>query len=311
MAASALAKPPPVYVLFHNFWNGFIEKTDSMDCTFFITLLEKTFNAPIHITTSADTATVLVESIFGNQTYLHYKKWGATFLFTGEAHYCNCQNIHLYDCVLGFEDTRDKYVKCPLYLLFLQTNPSILEHIKAAPTTVAADTAVTADVIPPNIASVIISNVHGNERLQFLDCVERAMPVFFGGKYKNNVGGVVGGSYNSTGMNDFYKRGKFAITMENSDKPYYITEKLVNGLRSGVIPVYWGTSRIGEFFNPRRFLHLRAGATQIDMDALIHRMKTMTDQEYANIIREPIMTRTMEDVMDEISHSIKKILTCA
>jgi hypothetical protein len=38
-------------------------------------------------------------------------------------------------------------------------------------------------------------------------------------------------------------------------------------------------------------------------------MKTMTDQEYANIIREPIMTRSMEDVMDEIAHSIKKILT--
>jgi hypothetical protein len=142
-----------------------------------------------------------------------------------------------------------------------------------------------------------------------MDCVERAMPVFFGGKYKNNVGGVVGGSYNSTGMAEFYKRGKFAITMENSDKPYYITEKLVNGLRSGVVPVYWGTSRIGEFFNPRRFLHLSANATQQDMDVLIHRMKTMTDQEYANIIREPIMTRSMEDIMDEISHSIKKILT--
>jgi hypothetical protein len=307
MAASALAKTPPVYVLFHNFWNGFIEKTDSMDCTFFITLLEKTFSAPIHITTSPATATVLVESIFGNNTYLHYKKWDATFLFTGESHYYNCQYIQLYDCVLGFEDTHDKYVKCPLYLLFLQTNPSILVNIKAAPTTVAP-TAV-ADVIPPNRASVIISNVHGNERLQFMNRVERAMPVFFGGKYKNNVGGVVGGSYNSTGMTEFYKRGKFAITMENSDKPYYITEKLVNGLRSGVVPVYWGTSRIGEFFNPRRFLHLKANATQQDMDVLIHQMKTMTDQEYANIIREPIMTRSMEDVMDEIAHSIKKILT--
>ena len=90
MTASALSKTPPVYVLFHNFWNGFIEKTDSMDCTFFITLLEKTFNAPIHITTSPATATVLVESIFGNNTYLHYKKWDATFLFTGESHYWNC-----------------------------------------------------------------------------------------------------------------------------------------------------------------------------------------------------------------------------
>jgi hypothetical protein len=291
--------PPPVYVLFYNFWDGFIEKTDSMDCTFFIALLEKTFNAPIHITTCTNTATVLVESIFGNQTYLDYKKWDATFLFTGEAHYGGRQNIHLYDCVLGFEDTHEKYVKCPLYLLFLQTNPSILREL-AGP---------AADVIPPNHASVVITNIHGNKRLKFIDCVERAMPLFFGGKYKNNVGGVVGGCYNSTGMSDFYKRGKFAITMENSDKPYYITEKLVNGLRSGVIPVYWGTPRIGEFFNPRRFLHLKSDATPEDMNALIRRMKTMTDDEYANIIRESIMTRSIEDVMDEITQSIKKILT--
>lgn len=97
--------------------------------------------------------------------------------------------------------------------------------------------------------------------------------------------------------------------MENSDKPYYITEKLVNGLRSGVIPVYWGTPRIGEFFNPRRFLHLKSDATPEDMNALIRRMKTMTDDEYANIIRESIMTRSIEDVMDEITQSIKKILT--
>ena len=304
-ATQTTATPSPVYVLFYNFWDGFAEQTNSMDCTFFITLLEKTFNAPIHITTCANTATVLVESIFGTQTYLYYKKWDATFLFTGESHYCDCQYTPLYDCVLGFEDTHEKYVKCPLYLLFLQTNPSILREITGP----AAAAAAAADVIPPNHASVILTNIHGDERLKFIHRAELSMPVFFGGKYNNNVGGVVGGCYNSSEMSDFYKRGKFAITMENSDRPYYITEKLINGLRSGVIPVYWGTSRVGEFFNPRRFLHLMSDATQEDMDALIHRMKTMTDDEYVNIIREPIMTRSIEDVMDEISQSIKKILT--
>jgi hypothetical protein len=83
----------------------------------------------------------------------------------------------------------------------------------------------------------------------------------------------------------------------------------VNGLRAGVIPVYWGTSRVGEFFNPRRFLHLNSEATAEDMSAMIERMKRMTDQEYLEIIREPILVKSIKDVSDDILASVKKILT--
>jgi hypothetical protein len=135
------------------------------------------------------------------------------------------------------------------------------------------------------------------------------MPLFYGGKYKNNVGGVVAGHFNSPEINQFYQRGKFAITMENSYRPYYITEKLLNGLRSGVVPVYWGTSRVSEFFNPKRFLHLNADATEEDISEMIQRMKSMTDEEYLSMIREPIMVRSVDDVINEIAESIKKLLT--
>lgn len=292
-----------VSIFFYNFWNGFTEKTDSMDCTFFVTLFEKVFDAPIHIASSPDEASVLIESIFGDNTYLYYKKWRATFLFTGESHYCNYPHVANFDCVLGFEDTHNRYVKCPLYLLFLQSNPYILEQLKPN------DKPNTSIQIPPNLATVVISNPHGEERLRFMDRLEQHMPLFYGGKYKNNTDGVVNGHFNSPELNEFYNRGKFAITMENANRPYYITEKLVNGLRSGVVPVYWGSSRIGEFFNPKRFLHLKPGATEEDISEIIERMKSMTDEEYFSIIREPVMIRSVEDVMNEISESIKKRLT--
>ena len=294
-----MSSKQPVSLFFYNFWNGFIERTDSMDCTFFLTLFEKVFDAPIHISTSPDEASVLIESIFGDNTYLYYKKWRATFLFTGESHYCNYPHVSQFNCVLGFEETHDIYVQCPLYLLFLQTNPAIIDQLNPP----------HEKNIPPNNASVVISNAHGEERLRFMDRVEQHMPVFYGGKYKNNTDGVVNGHFNSPEMNEFYQRGKFAITMENADRPYYITEKLVNGLRSGVVPVYWGTSRVKEFFNPKRFLHLKPGATEEDISEMIKRMKSMTDEEYLSIIHEPIMIRSMEDVMNEISESIRKRLT--
>lgn len=303
----------PIYVFFYNFWNGFIEKTDSMNYTFFMTVLEKVYNLPVHMTSSAEEANVLVECIFGSQTYLYYKKWSASFLFTGESHYCNVPHIAQFDCVLGFENTHDRYVKCPLYLLFLHSNASIYEQLLENDKQISSKN-VTGPVqytsIPPNKASVVITNnAHGTERLRFMDRLEEQMTLFYGGKYKNNIGGVVNGHFNSPEMNEFYQRGKFAITMENADRPYYITEKLVNGLRSGVVPVYWGSTRVNEFFNPKRFLHLKPGATEEDISEMIERMKSMTDEEYLSMIREPVMIRSVEDVMNEISESIKKRLT--
>lgn len=292
-----------IHVFFNKFWPGFTEKTDIMDCTFFVQLLEKTYQAPIHVVNSPDNATVLVESIFGNYSYLNYKKWRATILYTGESDYANTQDVDKYDCVLGFEETHANFVKCPLFVIFLVTNIRIMKEIENIERPIPNE-------IPPNFASIILSNAyHGKERLEFYNSVKKEMPVFSGGKHDNNVGFVVPGSYNSNDMVDFYRRGKFAITMENNDKPYYVTEKLVNGIRAGVVPIYWGSSRVTEFFNPRRFIHLSQQPTKEEVTGIIQRMKDMTNDEFVDIIREPVLVRPIEEICDEILVSVKKILT--
>jgi hypothetical protein len=292
-----------IHVFFNKFWPGFTEKTDIMDCTFFVQLLEKTYQAPIHVVDSPDNATVLVESIFGNYSYLNYKKWRATILYTGESDYANTQDVDKYDCVLGFEETHANFVKCPLFVIFLVTNIRIMKEIENIERPIPNE-------IPPNFASIILSNAyHGKERLEFYNSVKKEMPVFSGGKHDNNVGFVVPGSYNSNDMVDFYRRGKFAITMENNDKPYYVTEKLVNGIRAGVVPIYWGSSRVTEFFNPRRFIHLSQQPTKEEVTGIIQRMKDMTNDEFVDIIREPVLVRPIEEICDEILVSVKKILT--
>jgi hypothetical protein len=295
----------PIRVFFNKFWPGFKEKTDIMDCTFFVQLLERTYNAPIHVSSTPDNATVLVESIFGNYSYLNYKKWRATILYTGESDYATTQNIDKYDCVLGFEDTHANFVKCPFFVIFLVTNSAIMKEIENTerPQPIHED-------IPPNHASIILSNGnHGKTRLDFYDTIKNEMPVYSGGKFDNNVGFVVPGSYNSNDMIDFYRRGKFAITMENADKPYYVTEKLVNGIRAGVIPIYWGSSHVTEFFNPRRFFHLCPNPTKDDMERMITTMKHMTDQQFLDIVKEPVLIRPIGEIYDEIIASLKKILT--
>ena len=294
---------PPIHVFFNKFWPGFKEKTDIVDCTFFVQLLEKTYNAPIYVSSTPDNATILVESIFGNYSYLNYKKWRATILYTGESDYATTQNVDKYDCVLGFEDTRVNFVKCPFFVIFLVTNINIMKEIENPDRPIVQD-------IPPNNASIILSNgYHGKTRLEFYNSIKKEMPVFSGGKYDNNVGLVVPGSYNSNEMTTFYRKGKFAITMENADKPYYVTEKLVNGIRAGVIPIYWGSSRVTEFFNPRRFIHLSQNPTNEEVAGIIERMKNMTNDEFKDIVGEPVLVRPIGEICDEILASVKKILT--
>ena len=41
----------------------------------------------------------------------------------------------------------------------------------------------------------------------------------------------------------------FSIIVENIRAPYYFTEKLIDCLLTGCIPIYWGAPNIGKYFN--------------------------------------------------------------
>lgn len=45
----------------------------------------------------------------------------------------------------------------------------------------------------------------------------------------------------------------FSIVVENCKSGYYFTEKIIDCFLSGVIPIYWGSPRISEFFNSEGF----------------------------------------------------------
>lgn len=273
---------------------GFIDKTDPVNVSFFIKLLERVYNTNIEISNNIHNSDILVESVFGNFSYIYQKRWKATFLFTGESYYSDfCKkNIDKYTCVLGFESTHKNFVECPLFLAYILCN--------------SCDFTPNND-LPSNTASVVISNGSGRERNLFLEELEKHIPVFYGGAYKNNIGTQISGTYNSNNLIDFYKKTKFVVTMENSRKDYYITEKLINGFRSGVIPIYWGSPYITKYFNSKRFLILD-DINENTINTLINRIKNISDDEYLSIINEPIFNISVNDLFDNVVESIKKLL---
>ena len=53
---------------------------------------------------------------------------------------------------------------------------------------------------------------------------------------------------------DGLKDYMFSVIIENCKRDYYFTEKLIDCLITGTVPVYWGCPSIGDFFNKKGFI---------------------------------------------------------
>ena len=55
---------------------------------------------------------------------------------------------------------------------------------------------------------------------------------------------------------DGYRDYRFTIVIENCKHDNYFTEKITDAFATGTIPVYWGTSSIGDYFNADGIIEL-------------------------------------------------------
>ena len=50
------------------------------------------------------------------------------------------------------------------------------------------------------------------------------------------------------------KNYRFSVVVENCQKDYYFSEKLIDSFMTGTIPIYWGCPSIGDFFDTNGML---------------------------------------------------------
>ena len=303
-----------VYV--SGFWPSFLdlEMNEPLNIKWFIKLLNDIYNEEIIYTNNLDEADILLNSIFATEQsyyYLNYKEWKASFLFTGESCYFwdnkdkeaynNVKYLSSYTCILGYNTTNDNFIEFPFYLLYMKMH----DNISYEPT----------KCINNNDVSVVISQSKPQRRLKlqkrlyFLEKIEKKMNILYGGSYKNNIGGIIEGIWDSINLINFYKKTKFVITMENTKIEHYITEKLINGFRAGIVPIYWGSPHISKHFNPKRFIVLEDDS-ESSMDAVIDRMINMSDEEYFRMVNEPIFNEgiNIDIVYNNAVNNIKKLV---
>jgi hypothetical protein len=89
------------------------------------------------------------------------------------------------------------------------------------------------------------------------------------------------------GYIEFLKQFKFLICFENSEYPYYITEKLGNAYLAGCIPIYWGCTTAPLFLNLEAFIYVTSNDSFKDIYNRIQYIDT-NEEAYMRMRSQPL-----------------------
>ena len=86
----------------------------------------------------------------------------------------------------------------------------------------------------------------------------------------------------------FFSSYKFSIAMENSEGEGYISEKIIDSLLAGTIPIYYGGYNIDQYINNKAFILIRG---EKDMRQKINYIiKIDNDEElYKKLLKEKVI----------------------
>lgn len=95
-----------------------------------------------------------------------------------------------------------------------------------------------------------------------------------------------------------YSSFKFVLSIENTWKDGYFTEKLINPIIANTIPLYWGHPSAFEYINKKRVIYI----PDYSDDELIQLVSSMTEEHYQSIISQPWYTKKGQP--DTIQHDL-------
>lgn len=180
---------------------------------------------------SFNDADLLIYSDFGEQ---HWAFKGLKIYITGE------NMVPDFDqCDLAFspweELNNQRCIRLPYFAQVLPTMDSLVRGTEWRPQDY---------VNRPKFCSFVASNPRGSFRNAFFKKLNRIKKIDSAGRHFNNFGPPVADKLT------FLKGYRFNLAFENSQSTGYVTEKLIEPLLMGCIPIYWGAPDVTRDFNP-------------------------------------------------------------
>jgi len=284
-------------IYYNCFWAGFSNDTSDVD-----KLFSNIFSTEINSTKNPNEADILCESVYfcWEPTMISNKQWPYSFMLSFENHYGGGEPwLDKYTCVIGGPSTGKNAVPFPYFLFRCfqcdDVTSDFESNFKYSNKT----------IIPTKKVCAVITNSDSDFRTTFLNYLEKVTNIDYGGSFKNNIGRTIGGHHGSLELIDFYKEYKFVLAIENSSGENYITEKLFNALRAGIIPIYWGSQNINQLINEERIIQIHDNSLE-EFKRVAELINNMSDETYKAILSKPILVRPIGRIYKEVIHEIQK-----
>lgn len=270
---------------FYGFWPTFYSCTDAMNR---VTLVESLFpylkqgkEGPI------ERANIIIASVFAPILPLaKYKKPSTKIiLWTGESQVPDEQH-RIVDLTIGSSKNGEKDVICPFGLVFYRTHA--IKHSLPVP------------MIPfqqRKFAVFVCSNPKQPIRNNFYQALSKYRPVDgFGRMFQRPAPGHF---WDYTFL-QFLSQYRFVICFENARRPGYVTEKIINPILAGCIPIYWGADAVNQIVRPERYVRLLSPSSN-DVTALIQRIQYIDthEDEFMKVVSEHPWTKETIDQVDK------------
>jgi hypothetical protein len=218
--------------------------------------------------TLSDEPEYLFYSVFGSEHLLNprYEKC-IKVMVTGES---VRPSFEICDYALSFDYLDDpRHCRWPL---FAQYADSIVRPARQDISSIAAKKTKFCNFLYSNSACPVRNN--------FLHLLSTYKRVDSGGAVENNLG------YRVTDKLAFQSDYKFTIAFENKSHPGYVTEKIAEPLAVHSVPIYWGSPRIAEDFNPAAFVNCHDYPNMTDVVGWIMEINR-DDELYRKYLAEP------------------------
>lgn len=187
---------------------------------------------------------LLLASVFGPRSYIEKSPSKIKVFFTGE----NVERFPKYkdhcleitDLSLGFEYLpHPNYSRFPLWLFFMFPPASTQRNVQAELDRIML--AIRSDnPAGKNFCSLICSHDKSGNRIKLMHALSAIDRVDSAGRFRNNTP-LLKEQFNDCKLS-FLRNYKFNICPENTNKEGYVTEKIFEAIKSGCIPVYWGSN---------------------------------------------------------------------
>ena len=281
-------------VYFNNFCPGFDE--DVILTNIFVSFFSRVFCREISISKNFDNCEIMCESVFQSKPT---RKTKYNFLYSGEN--ILVPNIDQFDVVFSHISTFGKFVEFPLFMLYNEQMSKNHRQIQSKNLE-----------LKKNKVLCFIRNGSGTFRNKFLNVLDQYIQVDYAGNYRKNIE-CLNIDHGYQECIEFMSEYKFVIAMEKTEHGY-ITKKIINPLMAGVIPIYWGSKKIHDYFNPDRILTVE---NEDDFIPIIKKIKELMEdnQKYSKVIEQPIYqpnSRTLDTIVEETKKVIikKEKLNC-